>query len=83
MSQDIGLIKRGLFLLALMSALVIGVLTVVLQRSTSTLPAFVDRPELLAPALLPLVRPLVGVPPGVLPPGVLPPGVPPSGGLPN
>jgi hypothetical protein len=51
MSQDSGLIKRGLFLLALMSALVIVLLVIMFQRTTSVLPATVDRPELTAAVL--------------------------------
>ncbi len=51
MSQDTGLIKRGLFLLVLMSALVIVLLVIMFQRTTPVLPASVDRPELTAAVL--------------------------------
>jgi len=52
MSQDTGLIKRGLFLLVLMSALVVVVLLAVFQRTSATLPASADRPELLSATLI-------------------------------
>jgi hypothetical protein len=52
MPQDSGLVKRGLLLLALMSALVVVLLTIMFQRSGPGLPASVDRPELLAAVLV-------------------------------
>ncbi len=52
MSQDAGLIKRGLILLGLMSAMVVVLLTIILQRPVSALPAATQRPELLAALLV-------------------------------
>jgi hypothetical protein len=52
MSQDSGLIKRGFFLLALMSALVVVVLLIIFQRAAPTLPASEQRPELLSACLV-------------------------------
>jgi hypothetical protein len=52
MSQDAGLIKRGLFLLALLSALATVLLVILFQRPASTLPAPTPRPELLAASLV-------------------------------
>jgi hypothetical protein len=48
MSQDVGLIKRGLLLLAMMSALVVVLLVIMFQRTPTVLPATVARPELTA-----------------------------------
>ena len=47
MAQDTGLVKRGLLLLALISALVVVLLIIIFERTTTHLPASVDRPELL------------------------------------
>ena len=52
MSQDVGLIKRGLLLLVLMSGLVVVLLIIMFQRTTSVLPATVARPELVAPLMI-------------------------------
>ena len=52
MSQDTGLIKRGLLLLAMMSALVVVVLVIIFQRPTATLPGTDQRPELLAASIV-------------------------------
>jgi hypothetical protein len=51
MAQDNGLVKRGLFLLALMATLIVVVLSVVFQRPATSLPAFASRPELTAALL--------------------------------
>ena len=52
MTQDSGIVKRGLFLLVLMSGLVIVLLIIMFQRTTNTLPAFAERPELSATLLV-------------------------------
>jgi hypothetical protein len=52
MSQDVGLIKRGLLLLAMMSALVVALLVIMFQRTPTVLPATVTRPELTAATLV-------------------------------
>src|SRR2546423_12206021 len=52
MSADTGFVKRGLFLLALMCGLVVVVLSILIQRSASTLPPFGERPELLGALLV-------------------------------
>src|SRR5205085_10599302 len=50
--QDAGLIKRGLFLLALMSTLVVVLFMILYQRPTATLPVTNQRPELTAAGLV-------------------------------
>lgn len=52
MAQDNGLVKRGLFLLVLMSGLVIVVLAILFQRADTKLPAAMPRPELLTSTLV-------------------------------
>lgn len=52
MSQDTGLIKRGLLLLAMMAALVVVLLVVIFQRTGGHVPAAMERPELSAVALV-------------------------------
>ncbi len=52
MTQDTGLVKRGLFLLVLMSGLVIVLLVIMFQRVAPTLPVAAGRPELLAATLV-------------------------------
>ncbi len=59
MSQDAGLIRRGLLLLALMSALVVAVLAIMFQRPRQGLPEEQSKPEYQA-ALL--VAPTVSYP---------------------
>jgi hypothetical protein len=51
MSQDTGLIRRGLLLLALMSALVVVVLFILFQRPRQALPTNQSKPEYLAASL--------------------------------
>jgi hypothetical protein len=50
--QDSGLVKRGLILLALISALVVVVLTIIFRQTASAVPATSERPELLAACLV-------------------------------
>src|SRR5579863_1101583 len=52
MAQDTGLVKRGMFLLVLMSGLVTVLLTILFQRSETALPTAAPRPELLAASLV-------------------------------
>src|SRR5581483_8325157 len=52
MSQDTGLIRRGLLLLAMMSALVTVVLTSMFQRPRQALPVEQGTPEYLAATLV-------------------------------
>src|SRR5579872_4267218 len=52
MAQDNGLVKRGIFLLVLMSGLVILVLVMLFPRSDTRLPIALPRPELLAATLV-------------------------------
>jgi hypothetical protein len=52
MSQDGGLVKRGLLLLALVSALAIVVLVIIFQRAGPAFPVPVQRPELLSACLI-------------------------------
>jgi hypothetical protein len=51
-SQDKGLVKRGLFLLGLMTLLVVFLFTVLFQRAAQTSPAATPRPELLTTSLV-------------------------------
>lgn len=57
MNQDSGLVKRGLVLLALMSALVVVLLTIVLQRNPGTVPSAGTRADLGAGTLLQVSAP--------------------------
>lgn len=51
-TQDSGLVKRGLALLALMTALVLVLLSILFQRTAPTLPAASNHPELQVAALV-------------------------------
>jgi hypothetical protein len=52
MSQDSGLVKRGLILLGLMALLAVVLLSILQQRPTNPVPAASPRPELLATLLV-------------------------------